>query len=255
MSEVSISLIITTHNRGLYLEKSLQRLCMLTLPDELIVVDDGGTDAPTTENAVLAFENVTGVHSTYVYNANPGPTICSLARNIGVRAARNEWIVTSEPELLYVTDILKQFPYLKEEHPGQVISAGSIFFAPEGWVPGDHPKPLEWHGSWESAIGWVAPHTAIYEKAWLEEIGGWDESFPGSWGWDDTDLLTRLRLMGHGQQSALSLEAIHMYHGLGGDDFGYNEQHFLAKSFNQDETDLSEVVANRGSWGVLKGVA
>lgn len=248
------TMVITTYERADLLKGSLRRLSRLTSPDEIIVVDDGGADH--TKDVCLDAQRELPI--TYIYNDNPGPTICSLARNIGVRHAQHPWIITTEPELIYVTDIVAQFKELKPRFQGSVISAGQIFFAPAEWKPENDPAVLDpeipMPSEWESAIGWVAPHTAIYEKEWLEAIGGWDESFPGTWGWDDTDLLTRLRLTGHGQHSSLLMQAVHQYHGLGGDDFGYNEQHFLNKTFNQDETDLSQVVANRGSWGVLKGL-
>lgn len=249
-------MIITTLERGYLLDWTLARLMDLTLPDELIVVDDGGED--DTEKIVRDFE-MSGVPTEvkYIHNNNPGTTICSLARNIGIRAARHDWIITTEPELVYVTDIVAQFGFLQGEFPDQVISAGHVTFAPDGWDPSQSPELMltdtEPPADWERAIGWVAPHTALYKKEWLEAIGGWDETFPGRWGWDDTDLLTRLRISGHGQYIGLDLEAIHQWHGLGSDDFSYNEQHFLDKSFNQDETDLSDVVANQGhEWGMVR---
>lgn len=241
---MKISMVITTMDRGDLLERSLSRLEKLTLPDQIVIVNDGGTD--NTGEIVEHFARRVPIEVLYLYNHNPGQSICSLARNIGVKRARHEWIVTSEPELIYVSDIIAQFKELHEESPNHVISAGRVYFQPPGTTELTNDE-------WEIADGWVAPHTALWNREWLTSVGGWDEGFPGPWGWDDTDLLTRLRLAGHGQHIALDCVASHQYHGLGVDAGQQNEQHFLAKSFHRDENDLSDLVANKGvEWGQLR---
>lgn len=267
MPAFDMTMVITTMNRGHLLEHSLYRLLNLTtIPSEIIVVDDGGDD--NTEAICADFSEILPMR--YVYNHNPGASICSMARNIGLKMAENDWVVTSEPELLYRTDILAQFADLHEEHPNEIISAGTIFFAPAGW-DGSLLAPMETAGDYQApsdsqeAIGWVAPYTALWYRPWLIEVGGWDETFPGYWGWDDIDLLTRLRLNGHGQHIALECEAIHQFHGLGGDNNFVNEGHFFAKSFTHGQEkhhchegcpqvpeDLTDLVANKGrAWGQL----
>lgn len=236
-------MVITTFNRAPLLRHSLRRLAELTLPDELIVVDDGSTD--DTEQVCREFEHLP---IRYIYNHSPEPTICCLARNIGLRAAEFEWLVTSEPELVWVTDVIAQYRRLHAEHPSKVISSGLVHFCPSGWEPqGDYSPPP---GSGR-AEGWVAPHTALWGRDWLMEVGGWDESFPGPWGWDDTDLLTRLSMNGQGQYIAREIEALHLYHGIGADPGGQNEAHFLAK--NLAEGDRTHLVANQGyEWGRVR---
>lgn len=249
---MKVSMVITTFNRARLLERSLDRLSQLTLPDELIVIDDGGDD--DTADVVMRC----GWPATYLYNHNPGSTICSMARNIGVKAASHEWIITTEPELFYMTDIVAQFKEIYPHHPNKVISAGRVYFQPEcvpgaPWDVNFSPNGPDPWIEWQAAIGWVAPHTALWRKKWIEEIGGWDESFPGPWGWDDTDLLTRLRINGHGQYRAPECHAIHQFHGLGADAGRQNEQHFLDKSFKRNgEHDLTDLTANEGKeWGLL----
>jgi GT2 family glycosyltransferase len=255
---MDISLLITTHQRGHLLEQSLDRLLGLTLPAELVVVDDGGDDA--TPEIVAEFGTRSGVETRYIYTHNPGSQLCAHARNVGVKAATHDWIVTAEPELCFRTDALAQFAELQSQHPNDVISSGRVWFAPEGHSPnftgepgwelaGDYTPP---QGS-QDAIGWVAPYSALWNRAWLLEVGGWDEGFPGNWGWDDIDLLTRLRLCGHGQYIALEIEGVHLFHGLGGDTDFINEKYFRAKSFSSDESNLTDLVANKErEWGVAK---
>jgi GT2 family glycosyltransferase len=181
---------------------------------------------------------------------------------VGLKAARNEWIATAEPELCFRTDVLAQFAQLQSEHPGDVISAGHIWFAPDGYqFSGQLPQGAK------EAVGWVAPYAALWgRRQALLDLGGWDEGFPGYWGWDDTDLLTRLRISGHGQHIATEVEAIHLFHGLGRDENSVNEQHFYRKSFTHgqekhqcsaecqaDPDQTRDLIANRGrAWGEPK---
>lgn len=246
---MNVSLIISTFNRAHLLAPSLERIAALTRPDEIIVVDDGGDD--DTSGVCDRAGSSYGLNIRYVYNDNPGVTICSLARNIGLRMAEHEYVMTSEPELVWVTDVVAQFRADNICYPGDVVSAGHIYFLPHGLVTDlglieEDPPPHT-----QEAIGWVAPHTALYRKDWLMEVGGWDEGFPGPWGWDDTDLLTRLRFNGHGQHIDRDVCAWHQHHGIGGDPGSVNENYWLAKSFHQG--DMTDVVANKEiEWGRLR---
>lgn len=250
-----VTMVITTHMRGTLLRNSFERLAHLTQPAEIIVVDDGGNDE--TQDVCREYNERLRPEVRYVYNNNPGPSICSLARNVGVRLASHDWIVTSEPELLYLTDVLAQLCELQPDHPEQVISAGKVYFAPAGWTaPDASGPPTSEYGppvGAQEAIGWVAPYTALWYRPWLEAVRGWDECFPGAWGWDDIDLLTRLRISGIGQHIALDIEGVHQYHGLGGDHNQQNENYWRQKSFQGDERDLTDVVANRDhEWGQVR---
>jgi glycosyltransferase involved in cell wall biosynthesis len=238
---MSLTLLITTFNRGHLLRTNLERLCELTKPDEVLVIDDGGTD----DTHAVCDEFVTRLPIRYVHHDHPGPAICSEARNVGVKLATGDLIVTSEPEMVFVTDVIAQLRVLHAQR-GEVISAGAIHHAQMN-------QPWDQARQGQPTLGWVAPYIAIYERRWLLDVGGWDESFPGPWGWDDTDLLTRLRMWGIGQHIALDIEAVHQWHGLGADPGGQNERHFLDKSFHEPNPDYTDLVANRGEpWGVLR---
>jgi GT2 family glycosyltransferase len=169
--------------------------------------------------------------------------------------------------MYFVTDCIMQLANASYDYPNDIVSAGSVYFAPQGWriedaaiyeKAGDYTPP----NHFQDAIGWVAPYIALWEKEWIVELGGWDEQFPGYWGWDDIDLLTRLRINGHGQYIDLEIKALHQFHGLGGDKDFVNEGYFRAKSFNaceeEDETkmtedDLKDLVANKNiEWGKIK---
>lgn len=255
---MGVTLLISTFNRAPQLSHSLDRLCALTAPDEVLVVDDGGSD--DTERVCEHYSDRLPIR--YLYNNNPEWAICSFARNIGVKEAAHDWIVTAEPELFFITDLIPQFLGHTEGHPDEVISAGTIYFGRKGYTPSLDVEGLEIAGDYkpahgvQEAIGWVAPFAALYHRDWLTAVGGWDEEFPGPWGWDDIDLLTRLRITGINQHIALDVKALHQWHGPEnrGDENFINERYFQAKGFNGNERpDHPLLVANQGKeWGVLK---
>lgn len=217
------------------LRHTLNRLCDLTLPDEILIVDDGGSDG--CDQVVPEFSDRLPIR--YIFNNNPGQTICSMARNIGIRNTDADIVVTSEPEAMFITDVLAQLLAHHAIEPTKVISAGTVHHAQRSDV-----RDV---ASCMTIRGWVAPFTALYVRDWLMEIQGWDESFPSRWGWDDTDLLTRLRVKGHGQVIDLGSEILHQWHGSSAVDQKLNEQHFLAKNLQHDG---AHVVANEGvEWG------
>lgn len=235
---MSTTLLITTMNRSDLLRHTLTRLCELTLPDDILVVDDGGNDAC----GLMLQEFSDRLPIRYIYNNNPGPTICSMARNVGIKNTKADVIITSEPEVLFVTDVIAQLLAQHERNPTDVISAGVVHHA--------HSLNVREPSQCETIKGWVAPFTALYGRDWLLDVGGWDESFPGTWGWDDTDLLTRLRHSGHGQVIDAEIEILHQWHGSGRPNQSANEAHFLAKNLEHERT---HVVANKGApWGITK---
>lgn len=228
----STCLLITTQNRSSLLDHSLSVLSTKTWPDEVLVVDDGGSDG---------CEDVCEVWGArYVYNDSPLDAQCSEARNIGIKSTDCDVVITCEPEVFFVSDVVEQVGVARNLEPDRVVSAGSVWHG----IPG---------GGYELRIGWVAPFVAAYERQWLLDVGGWDEQFPDPWGWEDTDLLTRLRLAGHGQRIDPEIEVRHQWHEPRWSKYRHdaNEAHFMSKGFHRDES--LDIVANEGlPWGVLR---
>lgn len=193
-----VSLLITTFNRGHLLERSLERLTHLTLPDEVLIVDDGSNrQQDATEQICRGFSQRLSVRFTYLYNNNPGVSICSFARNIGVKQAIGDIIITSEPELLWATDIVPQMMKKREQYSNHIISVGTIYHMqeqahlrdeaytnPESFLKNSivedyiiEPRPYDQTG-FVKTKNHQATFCALYERSWIEEVGGWDEDFP-----------------------------------------------------------------------------
>lgn len=264
-------LLITTFNRSPQLNKSLERLTRLTLPDEVLVINDGGQD--NCEETVRNFEGRLPIR--YIYNHNIEWSICSMARNIGIKNTDCDIVITAEPEILFMTDVVTQMLQKHQEIPEKVISAGTIYHMGEKATlhedmitdPVNHmlleavsetshnTNPVTPTG-YAKIRGWTAPFAALYRREWLMDINGWDESFK-SWGYDDTDLLTRLSFNGIQQSIEEEIQCIHQWHqklppNIQYDAVIHNEKLMLAKNFNKADMG-NHIVANREKeWGIIK---
>ena len=238
----TVTLSIPTWNRSDLLLRSLQRLTELTIPDEVLIVDDGSDDG--CEDVCLRMRDHLPIR--YVYHHNPGPALYTPARNIGIREARSEVWLCSDPEVMFETDVVRQLLEARDQYPGMVVSAGTChMLVAQGEIS-------------ETRVGWFSPWALMADRQWLLDIGGFDEQWPDIWGWDDTDLSTRLRLSGHDHLPLEHVEVRHQWHPMtftGPQE--PNEAHFRSKSFFRDpeESDLTDVVANQGrEWGVVRRV-
>lgn len=228
---MSVTLLITTHNRGDLLAKSLDALRHFTLPDELIVVDDGGTDDT---QAVLANAGL-GCPTRYIYNNNPGWTSNCLARNIGIRAAHGDHVLISEPEVVFLTDVIPQLLAVKAELPNAVPYGATLRPERENQTPDECQLEVQ------------IPYFTLYGREWLIEAGGYDEGFEDPYAWDDVDLNTRLGHMGHLTVFAFHARAFHQYHPSRNMAADRNEARHRAKEWPRD------LVANQDhEWGVVR---
>lgn len=245
---MSVCLLYTVWGRPHLLAKSLARVAELTLPDEILVVDDG-----TPDNSVYDACLAAPVDVRYVYTHNLGPQMCSHARNVGVAATECDDVLTSEPEMLFVTDVVAQMLEDRKEHPREFINAGTIHHEQ---APGTGGCGCGCGQEMHTTVNWQAPWVAMYDRQQLLAVGGWDESFPDPWGWDDIDLGTRLRINNYGQFNDMRIEAIHQWHPPQIVDQRANEAYFKSKGLvGEGETpDNPMILANReeveaGRWG------
>ncbi len=273
-----VCLLITIFNRSNQLENSLKRLCRLTPPDEVLVIDDG-SDGDLYNDIIKQFESKLPIR--YIYNNNKNWSICSMARNIGIKNTDCDIIITAEPEILFVTDVIAQMLQKHQEIPNKVISAGTIYhMGPQATLHPDmitdpanrlHQEAVNesGHGTYPTnpagyakIQGWQATFTALYRKEWIEAVGGWDENFPDIYGVDDIDLSTRIRIkLGVNQHVDNNMEAVHQYHGNGhlqisGNATERNMQYMFDKRLSVDgveDVNNPNLIANIGKeWGVIK---
>lgn len=183
------SLVIPTWNRARLLERSLSHNAQFTQPDEVIVVDDGSTD--DTRDVCERF----GV--TYIPTGRTGEASCSLARNIGLRAASGDEVIVTDPEVMFVTDVVAAMREARVSDPGSILH------------PATARKERRYAGSERADHGWF--YLVCLRRSWVLDVGGWDEAFPEAWGWEDIDLYERLRALGH-ELAPVGCEVLHQWH-------------------------------------------
>lgn len=253
MSE-RVCLIYATCNRGHLLAKTLTRVFELTLPDEILVVDDGGND--NTEEVVFNAGFEVPIPVRYLYTHHPGLTMCSHAKNVGIKSTDCELVITSEPEMWFETDVIGQLTKRHRDdraqfHPPvkQFLNVGRVLHE-QG--PNGTGMCMCCGQTKHETVNWQALWVSLFRREWLLDIGGWDEEFPDSWGWDDTDLGSRLRIRGVGQYNDLDAIATHMWHPSSLMNQFNNESYFKSKGFHNNESpDHPHVVANKNhEWGV-----
>ena len=104
-----ISVVLPTYNRGPLIMRAVKSVLEQTYSDiELLIVDDGSTDC--TRAVISAIQDP---RVKYLYQeTNRGA--CAV-RNIGIRAAKGEYIAFQDSDDVWHPDKLeKQLSYLKE---------------------------------------------------------------------------------------------------------------------------------------------
>lgn len=190
ISSPKVSVVIPTYNNAALIHETLDGVRRQTCQDfEIIVVDDGSTDA--TEQAVRGYD--ARIH--YVNQANQGP---AAARNHGVALARGEFIAFLDHDDVWNARHLEALLAEFVRHP----SAAMVFDDAEGFGEGMAPGPSHVDRDVaRSLVGravpirrvwrcWVASMSVVLiKKSVFNELGGLD---PKIWGLDDLHLYLRL---------------------------------------------------------------
>ncbi|MBL1265000.1 glycosyltransferase family 2 protein [Methylomicrobium sp. RS1] len=115
---MNISAIIPAYNSAEFIADAVRSILMQTHPVlEIIVVDDGSTDA-TAEIVV----NLPGPIK-YIKQQNQGP---SAARNTGIKAAGGDWIAFLDADDQWTTDKIEKQINLLKTYPSLALIAGDM---------------------------------------------------------------------------------------------------------------------------------
>ncbi|MDA8369765.1 MAG: HAD-IIIA family hydrolase [Nocardiopsaceae bacterium] len=186
MARTNYAVVVPTVGRP-FLEQAIDPLLKAAgedEPQEIVVVDDRPGQAPA-----LPVEGRPGVR--VLRSGGRGPAV---ARDIGRRAVRAEWVV-------FLDDDVVPSP----EWPGRLIadladlpswiggSQGTIHVPPP---QGRRPTDAEHATLALSDAAWITADMA-YRRSVLEEVGGFDHRFPRAYR-EDTDLALRVLNAGYG---------------------------------------------------------
>lgn len=210
------SVIMPTYDRMMLLARALGGLARQTVNPakyEIIIVDDGSTDATreTVEKFKLAHPSLT---IRYFFQENSGP---AKARNRGIREAKGGIIFFTDDDCVVLDTWMEILLNAFKRYP-ETVGVGGWMMPPEGEIPKSNTSRYIYTNKYfpDSAYGYNARfletlsndplmcfrvfafNTAnvCYKRKILEEVGGFREDFywPGS---EDNDLAFRIMLAGH----------------------------------------------------------
>lgn len=203
---IQVSVIVVNWNRGDLLRGCLRSLAAQRgVEFEIIVVDNGSTDHSA--QVVEDFQNSTNLSVQLIRNA--GNLGFCAANNQGIAAARGEFIALlnndAEAEAEWLLSMWRELAnspavgmiackILVYEDPRKIDKAGHLIY-PDGQNRGRGTGEID-IGQYDRVeeVLWPDGCAALYRKAMLDEIGGFDEDLFAYA--DDAELGLRARVAG-----------------------------------------------------------
>jgi glycosyltransferase involved in cell wall biosynthesis len=137
----SLSVVIPTYNRGEILAKALEGYLLQSSPHlirELLVVDDGSTDA--TESMVRELAARSKFPICYLRQANKGP---AAARNMGIRQVRSGLVLFTDSDIIPGHNFVEQ--HLQWHSRNTANSSALLGYVT--WAPELKPTTfMRWYG-------------------------------------------------------------------------------------------------------------
>jgi glycosyltransferase involved in cell wall biosynthesis len=233
-----ISLVITTYNRS---DALVAVLCALAAQDdrdfEVVLADDGSTEEhqTTVRQAVRAL----GLTVTHVWHPDVGFTAARV-RNLGVSAARGDYVVFVDGDCVPETDFVRRHRQLRQR--GYFVNGSRVLLSAQLTASilkrqetVFHRSVWYWLGRWAAKDAnkltgvlrlpdWTGRRTPGFRwrgirscnmGVWrvdFELVNGFDESFVG-WGHEDADFVLRLHNAGVVRKNGYcATEVFHLWH-------------------------------------------
>jgi glycosyltransferase involved in cell wall biosynthesis len=186
MPQPLLSVIIPTYNRAAFVREAIDSVVQQDYPClELVVVDDGSTDA--TPDVVRGF----GARVTYLRQLHAG---VSAARNRGVAASRGELIAFLDSDDLWLpgkasaqVTLFRQQPQTQACHTDEIWIRRGVRVNPRHV----HRKYGGWIFVQSLPRCIISPSSIMMRRALWCRLGGFDERLPAC---EDYDLWLRLTL-------------------------------------------------------------
>lgn len=186
-SRPAVSVVIPTFNRAEFIAEAIASVLRQSYPDfELIVVDDGSTDA--TADVVKTFDDDRLI---FLSQENRGR---SVARNLALAKARGRYIAFLDSDDLYLEDKLeKQIAYM-DRRPDVGMVYTSAHCIDERGKPLEHSYAASVEGEIYKQVAFFLPvtitlPTVMVRREVLESVGNFDEVMER---FEDTDLWRRI---------------------------------------------------------------
>ena len=246
---MKISIVTSYYNRKAQFINTLKTIQRSAQIDnvELIVVDDCSAEEHRLEDIIIdyPFVKLIRLNSEDRWYNNP-----CVPFNVGIKAATGDIVILQNPECLHVGDILSDVvskindnvyltyavysinkettsylydlpydnEYIFKMIKSQISPMNNIDYSGEGqacWYNHSIYRPASYH------------FVAAISKINMDKLNGFDERYSNGIGFDDDELLHRIKLLGLKIQIHDEPFAIHQWH--------YSENNFFAKSPNIGE--------------------
>lgn len=177
-----VSVLLPAYNRADYLPEAVNSALNQTLAEiEVLVVDDGSTDATAQVIREISDERV-----RYIYQDNRG---VSAALNTAWRAARAEYVAMLGSDDVWLSTLLEELaPPLDAD-----ADLGLVYARAEGMDAFGRPLPqmlgaeLKFPGKPLKSLLYgdcVCGLAAVFRRASLERVGGFNETMVGNEDWE-----------------------------------------------------------------------
>ncbi|MEJ2745715.1 MAG: glycosyltransferase family A protein [bacterium] len=188
-----VSVVITCHNLGRYLQEALDSVHRQSLQDyEIIVVDDASSEGETVE--ILKRIDAPRVRLIRVEKRS-----VSAARNSGIRESRGGYICCLDADDMLRTTFLEKTTAILDGEP-------DVGFAGCWCETFGEEKIVVRHGTFPTLVDFLgenhAPTSSLFRREAWEKAGGYEERLMG---YEDWELW--INLMTHGYRCAIVQES------------------------------------------------
>jgi glycosyltransferase involved in cell wall biosynthesis len=131
-----VSVIIPTYNRADYILGSVNSVLAQSYADfELIIIDDGSTDA--TVDVVKTIKDSRVKYYRFDNSSSPG-----IARNRGIEKAQGQYLAFLDSDDTWAKDKLKKQVSFLEENPDYYLVYSKCYLSKDGKITGMSPKKM-----------------------------------------------------------------------------------------------------------------
>lgn len=199
MTDKSVSVIVPTFNRAHLIERSLRSVLDQTVPvAEVIVVDDGSTDA--TMDVLEAMQRSDSRITILRQERRGAPA----ARNAGLAAARGSLIAFQDSDDVWEPTFVEELSVF-HDRPGRLAFSSMVTFSPGGSSRVDFPETITNVERVLTGTNCISTQTVLADAGLFTDLA-FDESLPRLQDWD-----LWLGLLGRAQFAHCSRPLVRQY--------------------------------------------